>query len=125
MNTPSLKILCGAGRLAGEGYCSACFGSYGVNTVALRFSNVCGPWSYHKGSVVAEFLRNLMQGEPLIVYGDGTQTRDFVYVDDLVEAILLADGAETPGEVFQIASGIETSILTLLQAIKVAIPEAD
>ena len=113
----------GAGKLAGEAYCSAFFGSYGLNTVALRFSNVYGPWSYHKGSVVAQFLRNLMQGEPLIVYGDGTQTRDFVYVDDLVEAILLADRAETPGEVFQIASGIETSILTLLQAIKAAIPE--
>jgi UDP-glucose 4-epimerase len=113
----------GAGKLAGEAYCSAFWGSYGLSTVALRFSNVYGPYSYHKGSVVAQFLRNLMQGEPLIIYGDGTQTRDFVYVDDLVEAILLADQADAPGEVFQIASGIETSILSLLDAIKVALPE--
>ena len=113
----------GAGKLAGEAYCSAFYGSYGLNTVALRFSNVYGPYSYHKGSVVAQFLRNLMQGEPLIIYGDGTQTRDFVYVDDLMEAILLADRTETPGEVFQIASGIETSILSLLEAIKAALPE--
>ncbi len=99
----------GAGKLAGEAYCSAFYGSYGLNTVALRFSNVYGPFSYHKGSVVAQFFRNLMQKEPIVIYGDGEQTRDFLYVSDLVDAILLADKANTPGEVFQIASGRETS----------------
>ena len=48
-----------------------------------------------------------MQKEPLVIYGDGEQTRDFLYVADLVEAIVLADNGETPGEVFQIASGRE------------------
>lgn len=113
----------GASKLVGEAYCSAFFGSYGLNTVALRFSNVYGPYSYHKGSVVAQFFRNLMQKEPLVIYGDGEQTRDFLYVTDLVEAILLADKGDTPGEVFQIASGRETSLRALLDAMKKAIPE--
>lgn len=106
----------GASKLVGEAYCSAYFGSYGLNTVALRFSNVYGPFSYHKGSVVAQFFKNLIQKEPLVVYGDGQQTRDFLYVTDLVDAILLADKVNTPGEVFQIASGRETSIRSLLKA---------
>jgi UDP-glucose 4-epimerase len=112
----------GAGKLAGEAYCSAFFGSYGLNTIALRFSNVYGPFSYHKGSVVAQFFRNLMQKQPLIVYGDGQQTRDFVFVSDLVEAIMLADKADAAGEVFQIASGVETSLRTLLATMKTVLP---
>jgi UDP-glucose 4-epimerase len=113
----------GASKLVGEGYCSAFFGSYGLNTVALRFSNVYGPYSYKKGSVVAQFFRNLSQKQPLVVYGDGQQTRDFLYVADLVEAILLTDRAEAPGEVFQIASGRETSIRTLLDTMKTVLPD--
>jgi UDP-glucose 4-epimerase len=112
----------GAGKLAGEAYCSAFFGSYGLNTAALRFSNVYGPFSYHKGSVVAQFFRDIMQGKPLVIYGDGKQTRDFLYVGDLVEAILLADKTNTPGEVFQIASGKETSLLALLEEMRKVLP---
>jgi UDP-glucose 4-epimerase len=113
----------GASKLVGEAYCSAFYGSFGLNTVALRFSNVYGPYSYHKGSVVAQFFRNVIQGEPLVVYGDGQQTRDFLYVDDLVDAVLLADKSETPGEVFQVASGRETSIRELLVAMKEVLPD--
>jgi len=113
----------GASKLVGEAYCSAFYGSYGLNTVALRFSNVYGPYSYHKGSVVAQFFRNLMQKEPLVIYGDGEQTRDFLYVADLVDAILLADKGDTPGEVFQIASGRETSLKTLLDTMKKVLPK--
>ncbi len=112
----------GASKLVGEAYCSAFCGSFGLNTVALRFSNVYGPFSYHKGSVVAQFFRNLMQEEPLVIYGDGQQTRDFLYVDDLVDAVLLADKSEMPGEVFQIASGRETSLKDLLAAMKRVLP---
>ena len=71
----------GASKLAGEAYCSAFAGSYGLPTVALRFSNVYGPYSYHKGSVVAAFCKAALAGDPLVVYGDGSQTRDFVYVE--------------------------------------------
>ena len=113
----------GASKLAGEAYCSAYTGAYGMKTAALRFSNVYGPYSYHKGSVVAQFFRNLLRGEPIVIYGDGEQTRDFLYVADLVEAILLADKIEPAGEVFQIASGRETSIRSLLDAMKAMLPE--
>ena len=64
-----------------------------------------------------------MQRKPLIIYGEGQQTRDFLYVSDLVEAILLADKKNTPGEVFQIASGRETSILKLIEEMKRVLPE--
>ncbi|MFW6163840.1 MAG: NAD-dependent epimerase/dehydratase family protein, partial [Planctomycetota bacterium] len=77
----------GASKLAAEGYCSAFAGSYNMNTVALRFANVYGPYSYHKGSVIAKFFKNILHDEPLTVYGDGTQTRDFVYTGDLCQAI--------------------------------------
>ena len=113
----------GASKLAGEAYCSAFFGAYGLNTVALRFSNVYGPFSYRKGSVVAQFFRDLLQKQPIVIYGDGEQTRDFLYVSDLVDAILLADKSDTPGEVFQIASGRETSLRSLINTMKEVLPE--
>ncbi len=112
----------GASKLAGEGYCSAFCGAFGLNTVALRFSNVYGPFSYHKGSVVAQFFRNLMHHEPLTIYGDGRQTRDFLFVDDLVDAIVRADKTDTPGEVFQIASGRETAIASLTELMREVLP---
>jgi len=115
----------GAGKLAGEAYCSAFAGSFGLNTVALRFSNVYGPFSYHKGSVVAQFFRNLIQGKPLIVYGDGSQTRDYVFVEDLIEAVLLAEQIDTPGDVFQIASGRETSLNELIALIRKVVSDRD
>ena len=113
----------GASKLAGEAYCSANAGAYGLKTAALRFSNVYGPFSYHKGSVVAQFFRNLQQDEPIVIYGDGQQTRDFLYVTDLVDAILLADKSNLAGEVFQIASGRETSIRDLVAAMQAMLPD--
>ncbi|QIN77676.1 NAD-dependent epimerase/dehydratase family protein [Rubrobacter marinus] len=106
----------GASKLAGEGYCSAYFKTYGVGTVALRFGNVYGPGSGHKGSVVAKFVKRAMSGEILQVYGDGTQTRDFIYVDDLIRAVRLAatvDGAA--GETFQVATNAETTVGELVE----------
>ena len=105
----------GASKLAGEAYCSAYAQAFGLSTVALRFSNVYGSHSGHKGSVVATFIRRALAGEPITINGDGHQTRDFVYVDDLVAAIELAARADMPGgEVFQIATGVETSVLELV-----------
>jgi len=77
----------GASKLAGEGYCSAYYKTFGIETVALRFSNVYGPGSSHKSSVVAKFIKQALNGETLVIYGDGTQTRDFIYIDDLINAI--------------------------------------
>jgi UDP-glucose 4-epimerase len=104
----------GASKLAAEGYLSSYFGSYGMKTSALRFSNVYGPRSYHKGSVVARFLKNVLAGKEIQVYGDGEQTRDFVYVDDICRAILQALSTNVGGQSYQLGSGIPTSVNRLL-----------
>jgi len=101
----------GASKLAGEGYCSAYFKSFGVETVALRFSNVYGPGSTHKSSVVAKFIKQAINKETLVIYGDGTQTRDFIHIDDLINALVLAATKENiGGETFQIATSRETTL---------------
>jgi len=101
----------GASKLAGEGYCSAYFRTFGVETVALRFSNVYGPGSSHKSSVVAKFIGHCLRGEELEIYGNGNQTRDFIFIDDLVRAIFLAmTKDDIGGETFQIATNRETTI---------------
>ncbi len=111
----------GASKLAGEGYCSAYFRTFGVETVCLRFGNVYGPGSLHKNSVVAKFIKKALQGETLEIYGDGTQTRDFIYIDDLLDALYLAASREgIGGEVFQIASNREVTINELVDALKSA-----
>jgi UDP-glucose 4-epimerase len=105
----------GAGKAAGEAYCSAFHGAYGLDTVAVRFSNAYGPRSAHKGNVIPLFLKRILSGQELVVYGDGTQTRDFVFVDDLAAGLLLASEIEgIGGEIFQLASGVETSLKTLV-----------
>jgi UDP-glucose 4-epimerase len=104
----------GASKLAGEAYCSAYNHSFGIDSVALRFGNCYGPLSTHKGSVVAKFIREALTGTPWEIYGGGAQTRDFIFVDDVVEAILrAARTAAIGGEVFQIATSTETTVLEL------------
>ena len=105
----------GSSKLSGEGYCSAYHRTFGVETVALRFGNVYGPLSGHKNSAVARFIKRAMEGETLEIYGDGTQTRDFIYIGDLIRAIKLSATVEAVGgEVFQIATSSETSVQELL-----------
>jgi UDP-glucose 4-epimerase len=106
----------GASKLSGEAYCSAYFRTFGVETVALRFGNVYGPLSTHKSSVVAKFIKRATGGEVLEIYGDGTQTRDFIYVEDLTRAIRSAATVEgVGGEVFQIATNAETSVQEMVE----------
>jgi UDP-glucose 4-epimerase len=107
----------GASKLAGEGYGSAFAGSYGMQVTALRFSNVYGPRSYRKGSAVAHFFKQVLDGKPITVYGDGSQIRDFVFVGDLCRGILQALDADVSG-VFQLGSGKPTSINELLVEMK-------
>lgn len=115
---PHPKSPYGASKLAGEGYCSAYHGSFGVDTVALRFGNVYGPFSSHKSSVVAKFIRRAMEGKTLEIYGDGTQTRDFIYTEDLVNAIQKAATVSSiGGEKFQIATNKETTVLELTKSL--------
>jgi len=106
----------GASKLAGEGYCSAYYKTFGIDTVMLRFGNVYGPGSLHKSSVVAKFIRQAMDGEILEIYGDGSQTRDFIYIDDLINAVLLASKVSNiGGEAFQIATNKETTVGEMAQ----------
>ncbi len=107
----------GASKLAGEGYCLAYHGTWGLGTIVLRFANLYGPFSGHTKGVVALFLQSIAAGRPLQIHGDGQQTRDFIYVVDLCRAIQLALESELCGELFQIATGTETSILQLTEQI--------
>lgn len=101
----------GASKLAGEGYCSAFFHSFGVETVALRFGNVYGGGSDHKDSVVAKFIKKALAGEPIEIFGDGSQTRDFIFIGDLIRAIRAAADADgVGGETFQVATARETTV---------------
>jgi UDP-glucose 4-epimerase len=110
----------GAAKLAAEGYLHAYHESYGVATTALRFSNSYGPYSLHKISVVAAFTKACLAGRALTVYGDGSQTRDFVHVDDLVDLLLRVVDAPAElvaGEVFQAGTGRETSVRRLAETL--------
>jgi UDP-glucose 4-epimerase len=112
----------GASKLAGEGYCSAYHHSFGLSTVSLRFGNVYGGRSEMKESVVAKFIKCAIGNIPFEVYGTGEQTRDFIYIDDLVRAVCLA--ASTPeigGETLQIATSRETNINELIEAMQRAL----
>jgi len=106
-----------ASKLAGEGYCSAYHGSFGVRAVVLRFSNVYGPHSLHKDSVVARFIKKCLEGRNPVIYGDGSQTRDFIHVADLVNAVILAAKRGEGGQIYQIATGRETTIFDLANLI--------
>jgi UDP-glucose 4-epimerase len=109
----------GASKLAGEGYCSAYYHTFGLETVALRFGNVYGPLSGKKDSVIAKFIKQTLKSQPVEICGDGTQTRDFIYVVDLVRAIHLA--VSTPnigGEIFQIATNYEHTVNDVVELLK-------
>jgi len=107
----------GASKLMLEGYLSAYSNSYALSTCALRFSNIYGPRSFHKGSVVAHFYKRILDGEKLVVYGDGSQTRDYLFVSDLVQAIWTA--AQSPAQgAFQLGSGKPTTLNQLLDVMR-------
>ena len=108
----------GASKLAGEAYCLAYCGSWELETVALRFANVYGPFSGHKNSVIAKFFKDVLASGQVVVDGDGGQTRDFIYVEDLCRAILAALESNVSGEIVQIATGVETSIRSLADLVR-------
>jgi UDP-glucose 4-epimerase len=105
----------GASKLAGEGYAHAFAQTYGIRTAAIRFGNVYGPWCARKRGVLNVFFESLHDGRPLVVYGDGTSSRDYVHVEDISSALQLAlEAQDLPGgSVLHAASGVETSITEL------------
>ncbi len=106
-------------KLAAERYTLSFNAVYGLQTVALRYFNVFGskqdPASQY-AAVIPRFITALMKGQSPVIYGDGEQSRDFTYIDNVVQANLLACSApEAPGQVMNIACGDRYSLNTLLQ----------
>jgi UDP-glucose 4-epimerase len=105
-----------ASKLAGEAYCQALWHTHRLETVVLRYFNIFGPrqnLNSQYGAVVPLFVAAALRGEPPMIYGDGLQTRDFTFVNNVVDANLLAchaRDAQAVGEVFNIGCGSATSI---------------
>jgi UDP-glucose 4-epimerase len=111
----------GASKLATEGYCWAYAQSYGIRATSLRFSNIYGPHSRNKASVVAAFIRNIKEKGVVTVYGDGSQTRDYLHVDDLTDGIINAIKNDAVG-VYQLGHGEPTSLNKLIEIFKEVSP---
>jgi UDP-glucose 4-epimerase len=106
----------GIAKLCAEEYLAGWNRIHGSSHVVCRLANVYGPRqdASLEGGVVAVFLDRLRRGDETVIFGDGLQTRDFVFVGDVVEALLAAAGHE--GGVFNIGTGVETSVLALHRA---------
>lgn len=107
-----------ASKLIGEVYCQTFQRAYNLPTVCLRYFNVYGPRQSPNGdyaAVIAKFAQRLTAGQPPVIYGDGRQTRDFVFVGDVAQANLLAcERPEAIGQVLNVASGQSVSLLELV-----------
>jgi UDP-glucose 4-epimerase len=108
-------------KFAGENYCKAFYESYGLSVAAVRYSNVYGlaqrPDNPYCG-VIAKFFESAMSNEAPRIHGDGEQTRDFTYIDDVVEATLLAGmSSKAEGQVYNVGTGRETTINQLARMI--------
>jgi UDP-glucose 4-epimerase len=105
-------------KLAGEHYCAAFARAYGLETLSLRYFNVFGPRqdpASEYAAVVPRFITALLRGEAPVIYGDGAQTRDFTYIDNVVAANLLAlEAREATGEPINVACGDRYSLLDLV-----------
>ncbi len=112
-------------KLGGEHYCFAFYESFGMPTACVRYSNVYGPGQRPDNpycGVVSKFLVDIHAGRPASIHGDGEQTRDYTYIDDAVEATLLAAiHPRAEGETFNVGTGIETSVNDLAREIGVAL----
>jgi len=110
----------GTQKSSGDTYVRLYADLYDLETVALRYFNVYGPRQSGGpyGGVISIFANQALSGGPLTVHGDGSQTRDFVHIDDIVQANLLAATTDTTGRAFNVGTGTETSVLELAEAIR-------
>lgn len=110
-----------ASKLAGELYCEAFAATYGLETVRLRYFNVFGPRqdpNSQYSAVIPRFIAALLNGDQPTIYGDGSQSRDFTYIDNVVQANLLAaSAAGVSGKVYNCACGESLDLVTLLRLI--------
>ena len=119
----------GASKLAGECYTRAFYRTYGYPTVVVRPFNTYGPRCHHEGDsgeVIPKFLLRCMAGRPMVVFGDGTQTRDFTYISDAARGILLAGLADDAvGETINLGSGGEIVINELAREVAAVVGQPD
>ncbi len=111
----------GVSKLAAEKYCFAFHKVHGIPTTALRYFNAYGPRQGSSGypNVIAAFFNRIKTGKPLTIFGDGKQTRDFIFVEDIVTAnILAATQPAAVGEIFNIATGKTNSVEQIASLIK-------
>jgi nucleoside-diphosphate-sugar epimerase len=116
-------------KLVGEHYCQVFTRVYGLETISLRYFNVFGPRqdpSSQYSGVISRFISALLGGERPVVYGDGEQSRDFTYIDNVVDANLkAAESARGIGEVINVANGARITLNQLLEELKVLTGKPD
>lgn len=118
---PQPKSPYAASKVAAEAYCQAYARAFGLSTVALRYFNVFGPGqdpASEYAAVIPKFITLAMRGEPVPVYGDGLQSRDFTYVDNVVDANLAAAAAEVNFAVLNVGAGSRHTLLELIGGIE-------
>jgi nucleoside-diphosphate-sugar epimerase len=122
--TPTPTSPYGASKLAAENYIKLFNTIYGLETVSLRYFNVYGPRQPFDiqnpySAAITIFINRLLRNMPLIIYGDGEQIRDFIYIEDVVEANMLALNAQNAvGEVFNVATGVNVSVNNVANTLK-------
>lgn len=111
----------GASKLAGEAYAKAYYQTYGFETIIIRPFNTYGPRSHHEGDageMIPKSIVRALNKEPILVFGDGSQTRDFTYVHDIASGLVIAaENDSMVGKIFNIGSGLEISVQNLAKKI--------
>jgi UDP-glucose 4-epimerase len=114
------RTLYGAAKVFNEGLLTAFRDTHGLDYVALRPFNVYGPRMDTHGAyteVLIRWMERIDRGQPPLIFGDGTQSMDFVFVEDVARAFVLAAGSDAAGEVFNVASGTETTLKELAETL--------
>lgn len=112
------RTMYGATKIAGEQFFRAFYERYGLNYVGLRYMNIYGPRMDYKGayvSVIMKVLDKIEMGEPPVIFGDGSQSYDFIHVDDVARANILALKSDATDDFFNIGMGVKTTINELVE----------
>ena len=108
----------GSSKLSIESFCETYSSMFNINTTILRFSNAYGPFSHHKKSVISNFIKKILHNNKLLIHGDGKNTRDYIFAEDIAVAIYKSIKQKNKFNVFHVSTGNQTSILKLIKIIK-------
>ncbi len=108
----------GSSKLTIETFCESYSNVFNIDTTVLRFSNVYGSYSEHKNSVVHKYIRNILTGKQIIINGDGEHTRDYIYVEDIISAIIKCLKKINGSNSYHVGTGKETSLTKLIKVLK-------